>query len=428
MRRVLIVSPHFPPVDAVDMHRVRMTVGHYRAQGWEPVVLCVRPRDAGRLSDPALLETVPSDVEVVTVPAMRPLPGLSALSLRGWLDMKKAGDRLLAQGKFDLVFISTTQFPMMALGRAWKARFGTPFVLDFQDPWATFPASAAAFIRQAVKHRVMRGLHRRLERWTLPAADGLLAVSADYIELLRAAYPTLRSRPALVSPFGFAAADFAVAERVGRPLPLPAPPPGSLTCLYAGAVAPAMESSLSALFRGVAAGRRRRPALYDRLRFQFVGTGYDPAGGPRIADRLAAQSGVGDLVCEHPGRVPMLDTLAALAKADCLMILGSEDDGYSPSKMRQYLSLPKPILAAAPAQSKVTQAIAQLETVLFTPADPGVEADWDARLERMLAAPAAVDYAERLAQTGPFEALACAARDCGLFDQVMAAAADGEVR
>jgi hypothetical protein len=43
-RRVLVVSPHFPPTDGVDMHRVRTTIAHYPACGWTPVVLSVRPQ------------------------------------------------------------------------------------------------------------------------------------------------------------------------------------------------------------------------------------------------------------------------------------------------------------------------------------------------------------------------------------------------
>ena len=196
MRRVLVVSPHFPPTDAVDMHRVRMTVGHYRDNGWEPVVLCVRAQDAGRLTDERLARTVPADVEVHAIPAPPPRPGLSAIGLRAWRQLLGAGAGLLAARKFDLVFISTTAFPVMALGRAWLPRFGVPYVLDFQDPWATFPDSAKA--RPGLRHGLMRRLHRYGEAWTLPQAGGLMATSQAYIDLLQGAYPALRDRPSLV--------------------------------------------------------------------------------------------------------------------------------------------------------------------------------------------------------------------------------------
>ena len=42
MKRVLIVSPHFPPVNAADMHRARMVLPFLRENGWEAEVLAVR--------------------------------------------------------------------------------------------------------------------------------------------------------------------------------------------------------------------------------------------------------------------------------------------------------------------------------------------------------------------------------------------------
>jgi len=44
MKRVLIVSPNFPPINAPDMQRVRMSLPFYRDNGWEPVVLAVGER------------------------------------------------------------------------------------------------------------------------------------------------------------------------------------------------------------------------------------------------------------------------------------------------------------------------------------------------------------------------------------------------
>ena len=62
-RRVLIVSPHFPPTNAPDMQRVRMSLPHFREFGWDPHVLTVG--DAGDTPvDPLLSATVPADVEV----------------------------------------------------------------------------------------------------------------------------------------------------------------------------------------------------------------------------------------------------------------------------------------------------------------------------------------------------------------------------
>lgn len=427
MRRVLIVSPNFPPNDTVDMHRVRMTAGHYAENGWLPVILRVNPRDTGRPINTDLMAGLPADLEVIEVAApqsrLASLAGLNAIGLRGWSALDRAGRRLLADRRVDLVFISTTEFPTMALGRAWKQRFGVPFVLDFQDPWATFPASASAYLRRSPKHRLMRAVHRRLEAWTLPAADGLMAVSQSYIDLLRDAYPVLRERPARVSPFPYSRADFAAAAASGVPVAGLQRVDGGLSCLYAGRVAPAMEPSLRACLSLVAAGRAQRPAVFDRLWFVFVGTGYAASGNPSVAMRLAEETGMADRLVELPDRVGFLDAQKSMLDADMLLVIGSEDDGYTPSKLNQCLSLAKPVLCAAPRASKAAEAVEGLATVLRVSAGEPVDRVAIDRLADQLVqlqsggAPDA--YEERKSRTWPFEAMEAAKRDCALFDQLV---------
>lgn len=428
LREVLVVSPHFPPTDAVDMHRVRMTVGHYRANGWRPIVLCVRAEDAGRPIDRGLLETLPADLEVIAVVAPKAAFGLGAIGLRAWRALEREGRRILAQRPIALVFISTTAFPIMAIGPAWKRRSGAPFVLDFQDPWASFPQSAAPFRRGGLKHAAMRLLHRWLERRTVPQAAGLIAVSPVYVELLRKAYPALRDRPAQVSEFGYSDADMAAARRRGRPSPALERGEGERVCLFAGRVAPAMEGALRVLFRAFAAGLERSPATFRPWRFVFIGTGYANAGNPQVVAGLAAEAGISERVSEHPDRIPFLDALASMMQADAVLILGSDDEGYIPSKLRSCLALDRPLLCVAPKASRLAAAVAGLESVVQLSVEPGRSSeDWAGRLARLADRGGAGSFADRAALTAPFEALACAARDCGLFDATLASASPAAV-
>ncbi len=58
MRRVLIVSPHFPPVNAADHHRVRMALAYLEEFGWSAAVLAVSPEEIeGATLDPLLEST-----------------------------------------------------------------------------------------------------------------------------------------------------------------------------------------------------------------------------------------------------------------------------------------------------------------------------------------------------------------------------------
>ena len=99
LRRVLIVSPHFPPINAPDLQRVRMSLPHYRACGWEPIVLCVGDAWQDGVREPGLADTLPPDIRIVRVPALprrwTRLLGVGNLGLRCWPHFLFAGARLL---------------------------------------------------------------------------------------------------------------------------------------------------------------------------------------------------------------------------------------------------------------------------------------------------------------------------------------------
>src|SRR6266849_407311 len=117
IRQLLIVSPHFPPVNAPDMQRVRMSLPYYAEHGWQPRVLAVDPTRAGRALDPHLLETVPQDVPIHRVTAFdsrwTTRFGITAIGLRALPFLYWEGARLIRQHRPDLVYFSTTAFPVL---------------------------------------------------------------------------------------------------------------------------------------------------------------------------------------------------------------------------------------------------------------------------------------------------------------------------
>jgi hypothetical protein len=104
--RVLIVSPHFPPLNAPDMQRVRMSLPYFSEFGWQPHVLAVKPTTEQPLE--ALLSlTVPADVPVERVRSIptaitRPL-GIGNIALRALPFLYSAGARMITRDGIDLV-------------------------------------------------------------------------------------------------------------------------------------------------------------------------------------------------------------------------------------------------------------------------------------------------------------------------------------
>src|SRR5690242_17431242 len=68
-RRVLMISPHFPPDTSAATHRVRLLAPHLPAFGWEPTVLTVEAKAYYGRIDPDIERLVPRDLRIVRAPA-----------------------------------------------------------------------------------------------------------------------------------------------------------------------------------------------------------------------------------------------------------------------------------------------------------------------------------------------------------------------
>lgn len=348
-RRVLIVSPHFPPVNAPDMQRVRQALPHLAAAGWEAEVLAVDPAGVDAPKDPLLAAASPPQVPVHRVSVMSPRIGRwlgrGTLARRALGPMGRRGDELLASGRFDLVFFSTTQFSVLRLGPRWRLRHGVPFVVDWQDPWVTDYYSRPGAPRPpgGWRYRWSQAEARRHEGACLAAASGWVGTSENYQRDLAQRHAGFARLPQAVIPFGFDPGDFEIATRLGV-TPAVAATSGQRHFAYVGAAGPIMAPALRTLFGALAAARAS--AETDALRFHFIGTSYAPAGrATPSVQPLAAEFGVGDLVAESPERVGYFAGLQALRTADALLLLGSADTGYNPSKIATLLHAGKPILA-----------------------------------------------------------------------------------
>jgi hypothetical protein len=66
----------------------------------------------------------------------------------------------------------------------------------------------------------------------------------------------------------------------------------------------------------------------------FIGTGSSPddRAGHQVRPR-AERMGVGDLVEEQPQRIGYVDALNHLARSDAVLVLGSTEAHYTPSKV-----------------------------------------------------------------------------------------------
>lgn len=428
MKRVLIISPHFPPVNAPDCQRVRLSLPYYRRFGWDPVVLAVQPQHRADWQDQSLLASLPPDVPVYYCDALPSrltrFIGIQNLGLRCLPFLNRAAHELLRDGRFDLVFFSTTQYLVTPLGRLWRRRFGTPYVIDLQDPWRSdyYEQPGAPQPPGGWKYQFARLTAWLFEEKTFEQAAAFMSVSHHYYRDLAARYPWFGSRQRRVIPFGGPQADFEFLQ--GHPArSLQLRPEGCFHWVAAGSLGPGFSHALRVLFAGLRRLRERDPAAAARLRFHFIGTSYAPAGQATGTARPIAEAyGVGDLVEERPQRIGYLDSLRLMTAADGLLLLGSDDLAYSPSKIYPNYMAARPMLALAHHGSLLVELLRQLRcATLIELLEPGREMSPPREVAEFLARVARGDGASPEPRNDAWfrrqlTAEAGARRQCEVFD------------
>jgi hypothetical protein len=432
-RRVLMISPHFPPDTTAATHRVRLLAPHLAELGWDPTVLTIDPRGyEGRL-DAGLAALVPGNLRVVRCRAWSPkwtrLLGIGDLGLRSMAGLYGACASLLRREAFDALFITTYPMYPAVLGPLLKRRFGVPFVIDFQDPWVGSWGATVGRARGGgadVKSRLTRHIAGRLERFVLPAADAITAVSAATYEEAIARVPAASATVRAAMPLGGEAHDFDAIRRDPHPTSFFDPRDGCLHLCYVGTLLPLGVAVATALLTAFSKLRRARPDLYGRTRVHFIGTSNQTASDERRASEIAAALGVADIVSEHPPRVDYAEALRVQATATAILLLGSSEPHYTPSKVFPALLARRPILAAFHEQSAVVDLlgrVARRPSVRVVTYDGGVSAPALAEalypeLVALLEAPA-YDIRDVPPESfAPFSAGAMAARLAAVLDTI----------
>jgi hypothetical protein len=363
--RVLIVSPHFPPINAPDHQRVRMVLPHFKEFGWEPVVFAVKPEHIEGVQDSFLTQTLPPDLRIVWSDALSPKWtrrfGIGNLAYRAWGHLKRVGDELLYREKFDLIFFSTTQFPLMALGSRWKRLFNVPYVLDFQDPWWNNYYDQHPEQRPpggSIKYKFSNLLAKRLEPPTVRAAKHIICISDAYVKTFNRRYPDILNDKFTTLPFGAAESDFEFLRTNSVRQKIFNPHDGKRHWVYVGRGGADMAFSLKAFFIALKHMFSMQLELREKLRIHFIGTNYAPKGqGAKTVEPLAAEFGLGDVVSEITDRIPYFEALQCLLDADALFVPGSDDSGYTASKIYPYILARKPLLAVFHEQSSVVEVL-----------------------------------------------------------------------
>lgn len=345
MKKVCIVAPHFIPSYLPSVHRARIWTYHLEEFGWKPIVLTTHPDYYECRIDPALEGLLPEDLRVIRVPALptRPLRVVGDLSIRSWWWYRRTLHDLAAAGEIDFVHFTIPAWYSPLLGPGLWKRFQVPYGIDYIDPWIEETPIDEPWWS---KRRISQYLAGKLEPYAVSRAALITGINRSYFHSVLERNPHLKDEAELAGmPYGNAAQDFEAVDRQLRRPFLFDPNDGKYHLIYAGAFLPNGGKVMEAFCSGLSHWLRTEPDKAGRIRVHFVGTGrYDGCSdkGHQVKPYIE-KYGLESVMDETPERISYLDVLQHLRSAFAILILGSTEPHYSPSKSYQALSSGRPV-------------------------------------------------------------------------------------
>jgi len=426
LKRVAIIGADFAPSSLPPALRLRFFVSHLREFNWEPTIITTHPRHYDCALDPEIESLLPDGLRVIRTPALSRrltrLAGLGDLGARSmpyhWRELRD----LCRRGEVDLVFIPVPHYMPMVLGRWAYDRFRVPYVIDYIDPWGSDYYWRVPRAQRPPKWLAAYAAARLLERYTLRRVAHVVGVSRGTTETVRQRYPWLAAAKTSEIAYGGETADWDYIRRHPRQNQVFDPGDGKLHFASVGAYTEAMRPVLSAFFAGMRKARAEDPAL-TQVRLHFVGTSYS-TGKPCVSS-LAYEQGVGDMVEEHPQRVPYLDALQLLSDAQALLVIGSAEPHYTASKIFPYMLARKPLLTIFHRDSSVISIVESTRAgaaVSFSDEDPlpGKINEIAFRLRELATLSSGHETQPLSQEMEAFTTRAMTARLAHVFDQVLA--------
>jgi len=407
MKRILIISPHYPPSNLAAVHRTRLFAQHLPSFGWEPIILSVHEDFYEEELDWELHSLLPKDqrIEKVAAYAISRPRFIGDIGLRAFFQLRKRALELIQSEKIDFVYIPIPSFYTALIGPYLFKKTGVPYGIDYIDPWVHhFPGSDKLFSR----HWFSTQLAKVLEPIAVKHASLITGVSEGYYAPVLERNPHLKKQAITAAmPYGgeerdheYVRGDVSRESRDVGPegvqhesfnpstsstsstlqlsstpstLQLPQPP-STFNLVYAGALLPKAIKPLEQIFIALSnlyntstpstshvsplgpnvsrltSHVSRLTSNISRLSTNISrltsNVSFHFIGTAKKVQPLAEKYGLcNSIVFEHPNRIPYLDVLKKLEAADGIFILGSTEPHYTPSKVYQAVLSKKPILA-----------------------------------------------------------------------------------
>lgn len=355
LKKILIISPHFPPSNLAAVHRSRLFAMHLPKFGWEPIILTVHEKYYEEKLDWNLAKLLPKDLRIEKVKALptKPIRIVGDIGIRGFIPLLFRTIKIIRKEKIDFLYIPIPSNYVSLIGRIAKFITGIKYGIDYIDPWVhKFPGSEVKYS----KHWFAMKLADILEPVAVKKVSLITGVAEGYYKGVISRNPHLKDKCIFAAmPYGGEKSDHIKLREFNLQPYLFKKNQTKFQFVYAGAMLPKAYEPLKKIFESLAGDKD----LSNKIEFHFIGTGKHPndSEGFNIKPIAIEYDLWEKVIYEYPQRIPYLDVLIHLQAADGIFILGSTEPHYTPSKVYQGVLSEKPILAVLHSESTAVEVI-----------------------------------------------------------------------
>ncbi len=366
-RKVLIISPHFPPSNLTAVHRSRLFAQHLPSFNWDPIILTVHENYYEEKLDFNLVKLLPRELRIEKVKAWNVTKPrvIGDIGIRGFFSIYRKAKQLIRQERIDFLFIPIPSFYAALLGRLLHSSTGVKYGIDYIDPWVhEFAGSDKVFSR----HWWSTKLSAFLEPIAVKKASLISGVAEGYYKGVLERNRNLAATCIFCAmPYGGEQADHEKVSKMNLQPYLFKKKTDKIQMVYAGAMLPNAYKPLEAIFEAIASNRY----FFKDLEIHFIGTGRLANDPSSFTIRPYAEKyGLwNEVIFEYAQRIPYLDVLVHLDNASGVFILGSTEPHYTPSKVYQAVLAGKPIYAVLHAQSTAIEVVREANIGIVLPFD-----------------------------------------------------------
>lgn len=343
MKKIIILSPHFPPSNLAAVHRTRLFAQHLPDFGWDPIVVTVHENFYEEALDWNLAKLIPNwlRVEKVNAVPIKKNKIVGDIGLRGFWGLYKRTLKIVREENVAFLYIPIPSNYSSLIGRLVNNKTGIPYGIDYIDPWVhNWPEAEIKFS----KAWISKQLANILEPIAVKKVQLITGVASGYYESVLERNPHLKLQTITAAmPYGGEERDYELLSALELQPYLFSKTKGTLDFVYGGAMLPKAYSVLEQILQTIAANKE----IFLNCRFHFIGTGKSPNDdtGYNIMPYAEKYGLWQKNVFEYPKRIPYLDVLTHLSIADGAFILGSTEAHYTPSKVYQSVLSKKPVFA-----------------------------------------------------------------------------------